>query len=73
MASRVADLSVDELKIIIQETVTQTLKDWLRDPDRGLSLREDFEDELQQSLQIVQMGGETFPAEDVAAQLGLDW
>ena len=71
--SRVADLSVDELKDIVRETVTQTLREILSDPDEGLELREDFTSELRRSLTAVQAGAETVPAEEVAARSGLVW
>jgi hypothetical protein len=73
MAMRVADMSVDELKTLIQETVTQTITELLRDPDEGLELREDFKSVLQFSLETVRSGGKTIAAEDVAAKLGLSW
>ena len=73
MATRVSDLSVGELRTLIQESVKQTLMELFRDPDEGLELREDFKDMLQHSLRTVQAGGETLSAESVAAKLGLSW
>ncbi len=58
MVTHVADMSVEELKYLIQETVTQTLVDLFRDPDTGLELREDFENALQHSLETVKVGEE---------------
>lgn len=73
MTMRVADMSVNELRTLVQETVGQTLSEFLRDPDEGLALREDFENALQRSLEIHKSGGETIPADSVAARLGLSW
>ena len=73
MATRVSDLSVGELKTLIQESVKQTIMELFRDPDAGLELREDFRDMLQRSLRTVQAGSETLSAESVAAKLGLSW
>lgn len=73
MATRVADLSMDELRALIQEVVAQTIEDLLRDPDEGMELREDIRSALLHSLKTVQAGGETLPAEEVAAKLGLNW
>ena len=73
VATRVADMSVDELKSLIQETVTQTLVELFRDPDAGLELREDFQSLLQRSLAAVDAGEETIAADNVAAKLGLSW
>lgn len=73
MTARVSDLSVDELRVLIQEVVRQTLKDVFRDPDDGLKLREDFRGELQASLNRSQADGNLLSAESVASQLGLEW
>lgn len=73
MATRVSDLSVDELRTLIQDAVRQTLMELFRDPDEGLELREDFKEMLQHSLRTVQAGSETLSAESVAAKLGLSW
>lgn len=73
MAMRVAEMSVDELKMLIQETVTQTLTELLRDPDEGLDLREDFAMMLRHSLGAVKAGTETLTVDSVAAKLGLSW
>ena len=70
---RVADLTIDELKELIREVVTQAMVETLGDPDAGLELREDMKARLQRSLEAVEAGGETIPAEVVAARLGLDW
>jgi len=69
----VSDLSVGELRTLIQESVKQTLMELFRDPDEGLELREDFRDMLQHSLRTMQAGSETLSAESVATKLGLSW
>ena len=71
--SSVADLTVDELRNLIKEVVTQTILEILGDPDEGLALREDIEDRLRDSLAKIQAGGETRSAQEVAAKLGLEW
>jgi hypothetical protein len=71
--SSVADLTIDEFKDLVREVVTQTIVELFGDPDEGLELREDMKANLQRSLAAVQAGGETIPAEVIAAKLGLDW
>ena len=71
--SRVADLTVDEFKDLIREAVTQTIVEIFGDPDKGLELQEDIKAALQRSLEVVQAGGETIPAQTVATKLGLEW
>ena len=73
MATRVADMSVDELKVLIQETVTEALTEMFSDPDDGLALRDDIESALHLSLGSIKAGGETIAAENVAGRLGLSW
>ena len=73
ITARVSDLSVDELRVLIQEVVRQTLKDVFRDPDDGLELREDFKSEMQASLKTSQEDGNLLSADSVASQLGLEW
>ena len=73
MAVRVSELSVDELRVLIQETVRQTLTELFRDPDDGLELHEDFAKELKASLNVAPSGRKLLLAESVAANLGLKW
>lgn len=60
--STVADLTVEQFRTLIRETVTQTLLEMFGDPDEGLELRDDFKAKLQQSLAMAQAGGKTIPA-----------
>ncbi len=71
--SNVAELTVDELKTLVKEIVTQTILEMFGDPDEGLELRQDIKARLRDSLASVQAGGETIPAQEVAAKLGLEW
>ena len=71
--SSVADLTVEELKDLIRETVSQTIVEVLSDPDKGMELQESIERRLECSLAMVQKDRETVPANQVAARLGLEW
>ncbi len=71
--SNVADLTVDELRNLIKEVVTQTILEMFGDPDEGLELREKIKVRLHRSLAQTQVEGETRPVQDVAAKLGLEW
>jgi len=62
MNARVAELTVDELKQIIQEAVEQKLAEMLDDPDEGLELREEIKARLRRSLDAERRG-----AREVAA------
>ncbi len=72
-ATKVADLTIDEFRELVQEVVIQTLSEMMSDPDEGLELRDDFVEELEQSIADVKAGGKTVPAQKVAEELGLTW
>lgn len=71
--AKISDLTVSELRLLLKQVVAETLREMLSDPDAGLELREDVEKRLALSLSVIEAGGETIPAEDVAAELGLEW
>jgi hypothetical protein len=50
MSARVAELTVDELKQIIEEAMEQKLEEMLGGPDEGLELREEITVRLRRSL-----------------------
>ena len=72
-ATKVADLTINEFRELVQEVVIQTLSEMMSDPDEGLELRDDFVEELKRSLADVEAGGKTVPAQKVAERLGLTW
>ncbi|NJN92923.1 MAG: hypothetical protein HC875_01945 [Anaerolineales bacterium] len=71
--SNVADLTVDELKNLIREVVSQTILEIFGDPDEGLELQDEIKDRLHRSLAATQTGAKLTSAQDVAAKLGLEW
>jgi hypothetical protein len=73
MSTRVAELTVDELRQVIQEAMEQKLAEMHGDPDEGLGLREEIKDRLQRFLEAERRGARGIPAQEVAAQLGLEW
>ncbi len=69
----VAELTVTDLKNLIREVTTQTIMELLGDPDVGLELQDGFRSQLQHSLDAMQTGEITTPAQEVAQRLGLEW
>ena len=63
---KVADLTVDELKAIIRETLEEKLRECL-DPDYGLELREETVEKLKISI----ASKERIPFKEVKRRLGL--
>lgn len=60
---KVKELSVEQLKALIQEAVEEKLQEILGDPDQGLELREDIKDRLRHSLAAVERGEEGIPSQ----------
>jgi len=73
MSTKVAELTVDEFKQLIATTVEWKLSEMLGDPDEELELREEIKDRLRRSLEAERHGVKGIPAQEVAAQLGLEW
>ena len=71
--STVSELSIDELKALIEEVVEEKLQEMLRDPDEGLSLRPEVEKRLIASLNEPNESRRTVSAREVARDLGLNW
>ena len=70
---QVKDLSIEEFKSLIRETVTETLETLLNDPDEGKTLKLEVVEELRESLERTQSGERGIPAEEVARKFGLNW
>jgi hypothetical protein len=73
MSTKLADLTVDEFKQLVATTVEWKLMEMLGDPDEGLELREEIKARLRHSLEAKRRGARGAPAQEVAAQLGLEW
>ncbi len=72
-AVAVAELTVGEFKLMIEETVENKLLEMLGDPDEGLDLRERVQARLRQTMEAERQGTKPIPAKEAAARLGLEW
>jgi hypothetical protein len=70
---QIKDLTIEEFKLLIEETVAETIQSLLMDPDEGKQLRPEVKQELLNSLQRTQAGERGIPAAEVAKQFGLSW
>lgn len=70
---QIKDMTADELKTLIRETVEETLEEFLGDPDEGKQIREEVKQRLLQSRKRREAGIRGVPAEEVAKKLGLNW
>lgn len=72
MVTKVAQMTKDELREMIEATIEQKLMELLGDPDEGLPLRKQVHDRLLRQKQAVAAGerGESFRG--VVRRLGLE-
>ena len=66
---QVKDLTIDELKTLIRETVMEALEALLPDPDEGAIVREDFKQELLEIRKRRETGVRGIPAEEIMQKL----
>jgi hypothetical protein len=70
---QIKDLTTEDLKTLIRETVQAVLDDYLDDPDAGLSMRPAIESQLAAAQARRASGQRGVPAAEVAKQqFGLD-
>ena len=72
MATTVAEMTVHELREMIETAIEQKLLDLLGDPDEGLELRKAVRDRLLRQKEAVAAGERAEAFEDVVRRLGLD-
>ena len=72
MATKVAQMTKDELREMIETTVEQKLVELLGDPDEGLPLRKVIRDRLLRQRESVAAGERGEPFENVVRRLGLE-
>ena len=70
---QVKDLTVAEFKLLIQETVTETMQALLNDSEENKQLKPEVAQELIDSLKRTQKGERAIPVEEVAQKLGFNW
>jgi hypothetical protein len=70
-SAMVSDLSVEELKELIRDTVRETLAGVMEDPDAGLIFNPDFVREVQESYAAVQKGAKTTTLKQFAKEHGI--
>lgn len=70
---QIKDLTTDEFKALIRETVTETFQELLDDSDLGKKLKAEVEQRLTQSLKQTNAGEQGVAPEEVAKQMGLTW
>jgi hypothetical protein len=72
MATTVGQMSIEELREMIEAAVEQKLLEILGDPDEGLEIRDSVRDRIISQRKAVIAGDRGKPFEDVVKQLGLE-
>jgi hypothetical protein len=67
----VKDLTLDELKTLIRETVEETLEEFLPDLDEGKTVKEKFKQQLLEIRKRREKGVRGISTEEVMQRLGL--
>lgn len=68
---QVKDLTIEELKVLIRETVMEALEELLPDPDEDKTIKEAFKRELLEIQKRREVGVRGIPAEEAMQRLGL--
>lgn len=71
MTNTVAQMSKDELRELIEESIENKLLELLEDPDRGLELKKEVRERLRRSFAAEERGERGISAEELAKRLGI--
>ncbi|MGF1567252.1 MAG: hypothetical protein ACFCVD_04135 [Nodosilinea sp.] len=69
---QIKDLTIDEFKVIIRETVEDALQDLLLDPDQGRPLKDSIRQQLLSMQTRHSQGKRAIPLAQVMDELGLN-
>jgi hypothetical protein len=72
MSSKVAELTTEELKEIIESSIERKLTEMFGDPDAGLEIQDSLRLQLARQAEDFQHGKRGKPLEDVIKRLELD-
>ncbi len=70
---QVQEMTIDQLKGLIRETVEEKLEELLGDPDWSLELKDTVRERLKRSLEETERGQSGVAIEDVVKKTGLRW
>ena len=68
---KVKELTIEQLKILIDEAVEDKLAEILGDPDRGLELTDEAKRRIEEALAALKRGEKGIPLEELAGELGI--
>lgn len=65
----VAEMTAQQLRMLIRSALKEALQEVLGDPDAGLELRPEFEGRLRQAMAYVTSGGRLLSMEELTSEL----
>ncbi|OCQ99659.1 hypothetical protein BCD67_14680 [Oscillatoriales cyanobacterium USR001] len=68
---QVKDMTVEQLRDLIQHTVEQCLEEYFGDPDAGLEVKNEVKQKLLESMQRKQVGESKIESGEVYQKLGI--
>lgn len=68
---QIKDLTIDELRTLIRETVVEAIEDILADPDEGMTVKQELKQELLEIQRRRKTGIRGISATEVMSRLGL--
>ncbi len=66
-------ITVPQLKALIESAVESKMLEMFGDPDKGLELKPQVKAKLRRSMAAVRRGERGIPVRDLAEELGLKW
>lgn len=72
MVTKVIELTLEQLKVLVDGLVEDKIEQMLGDPDKGLEVKPDVLRELKASLAAARRGKRGIPLEQLAKELGLN-
>ncbi|MBI3739908.1 MAG: hypothetical protein HY258_12745 [Chloroflexi bacterium] len=72
MASKIAEMTKDELRDLIESSIEHKLLELFEDPDWGLELRKGVRERLRRSFAAEERGERGVTAEELARRLGIE-
>ena len=68
---KVKELTIEQLKMLIDEAVEDKLAEILGDPDRGLELTDEAKHRIEEALAALKRGEKGIPLEELSREMGI--
>lgn len=69
---QIKDMNAEELKVLIENTIDETLESYFGDPDEGKTLKQEVKERLSAIQQRREAGNKGIPAAEAYQRLGLN-